>query len=209
MEMVGSRRERNKEMTRAAIHEAALALTEERGLPAVTLEAITERAEVSLRTFSNYFGSKEDAVLGLGRDGGEDLAEALAARPESESAFEALQAVLFDHVALRFQAVAAAVRRVRLAKSEPALKARLAARFEQMTTQLVTGVAQRLDMDPEVDLYPGLLVAVCANTSRSVLLWWAGQDSPPALVEVWREAFACLGRGLASPPPPRPRSGKN
>ena len=35
----------------------------ERGLTEVTVEAIVDAAEVSRRTFSNYFANKEDALL--------------------------------------------------------------------------------------------------------------------------------------------------
>ncbi|MGH9116107.1 MAG: TetR/AcrR family transcriptional regulator, partial [Acidimicrobiales bacterium] len=89
-----SRRERKKRATRRAIHEAALALCERDGLAAVTVEAITDRADVSPRTFWSYFSSKEDAVLDrdLGRP--EALREALLARPASEGAFTALRRVL-------------------------------------------------------------------------------------------------------------------
>ncbi len=41
-----------------------MALVREGGLSAATVEAITDRAGVSRRTFFNYFASKEDAVLG-------------------------------------------------------------------------------------------------------------------------------------------------
>ena len=47
------------------IHEAAVELALRDGLAAATVSDIADRAEVSRRTFFNYFPSKEDAVLGI------------------------------------------------------------------------------------------------------------------------------------------------
>lgn len=60
-----SLRERKKQQTRRAIHEAALRLVNEHGLDSTTVERICESAEVSARTFFNYYPSKAAAVLGL------------------------------------------------------------------------------------------------------------------------------------------------
>lgn len=55
-------RERKKAATRLALHEAAVRLAAEQGLDHVTVEAIADAANVSRRTFSNYFSSKEEAI---------------------------------------------------------------------------------------------------------------------------------------------------
>ncbi|MBS9374454.1 TetR/AcrR family transcriptional regulator [Rhodococcus sp. B50] len=61
-----SHRERKRARTWTAIHLAAAdAAAHHARLSDITVEAITEQAEVSPRTFFNYFKSKEDAVLGL------------------------------------------------------------------------------------------------------------------------------------------------
>ena len=55
-------RERKKLDTRRALSDAALQLMFERGIDSVTREAIADLAGVSLRTFSNYFTGKYEAV---------------------------------------------------------------------------------------------------------------------------------------------------
>jgi AcrR family transcriptional regulator len=57
-------RERKRLATRRAIQVAALELVDERGLSGVTVDEISARADVSPRTFFNYFATKEQAVLG-------------------------------------------------------------------------------------------------------------------------------------------------
>jgi AcrR family transcriptional regulator len=56
-------RERKKLQTRTAIHEAALHLIDEQGLEATTIEQICHAADVSTRTFFNYYPSKAAAAL--------------------------------------------------------------------------------------------------------------------------------------------------
>lgn len=58
-------RERKKLQTRHAIHEAALQLIDEHGLEATTIDQICSAADVSSRTFFNYFPSKAAALLQL------------------------------------------------------------------------------------------------------------------------------------------------
>lgn len=57
------RRERRRQETRERLFEAAFRLFSEREFDAVTVEAITEAADVGKGTFFNYFANKE-AVIG-------------------------------------------------------------------------------------------------------------------------------------------------
>jgi AcrR family transcriptional regulator len=59
-------RARKKAATRLAIEQAAVDIASERGYEAATAEAIAARAGVSLRTFFNYFPSKDTAIVGRG-----------------------------------------------------------------------------------------------------------------------------------------------
>ncbi|QFR96669.1 TetR/AcrR family transcriptional regulator [Streptomyces tsukubensis] len=56
-------RERKKQATRTALAEAAVRLAAEHGAENVTVEAISEAAGVSPRTFFNYFNSHDDAFV--------------------------------------------------------------------------------------------------------------------------------------------------
>lgn len=61
----GGLREQKKQATRRAIHHAALGLAAERGIDGVTVGEICAAAEISQRTFFNYYPSKAAAVLGM------------------------------------------------------------------------------------------------------------------------------------------------
>ncbi|KAB8162177.1 TetR family transcriptional regulator [Streptomyces sp. 3MP-14] len=90
MESITGLRERKKAATRQAVHEAALRLTVEHGIENVTVEAIADAAGISRRTFSNYFSSKEDALLFGEEQQTRALVETLRQRPPEESAWTAL-----------------------------------------------------------------------------------------------------------------------
>jgi AcrR family transcriptional regulator len=58
-------RDRKRRETRERLERAAVGIALDEGLDHLTIDAISERANVSPRTFFNYFDSKEDAILGL------------------------------------------------------------------------------------------------------------------------------------------------
>lgn len=72
-----SRRERRAAETRERIFRAAIELIAERGLGNVTIEQITDRADVGKGTFFNYFPSKEAVLAYFGTVQVERLHEAL------------------------------------------------------------------------------------------------------------------------------------
>src|SRR5436190_17976811 len=88
-----SRRERRKAATRRTIQLAAWRLVAERGLDEVTVQEISEAADIAPRTFFGYCASKEDA-LALDRlwTAGR-LREVIASRPAGERPLESLRAM--------------------------------------------------------------------------------------------------------------------
>ena len=70
----------------------ALRLAVERGLGNVTVEDITAEADVSLRTFGNYFSSKYEAICAIGTDRARRIGATLLARPAGEPLWDAIPA---------------------------------------------------------------------------------------------------------------------
>ena len=87
-------RERKKAQTRSAISSAVMLLALDRGLEAVTVDDIAVAANVSVRTFHNYFGSKEEALIASWRSEFEVHLEELRARPADEPILVSLEHVL-------------------------------------------------------------------------------------------------------------------
>jgi AcrR family transcriptional regulator len=189
-------RERKKIATRQALHEAALRLVAEHGLDAVSVDDIAERADVSPRTFFNYFSSKDDAVLGLDPEASAHQASEFLARPADETPVQALRAVA------RAQAEAMATDtelwplRLKVIDSTPALLARLAAAFGEGERVLAAAVAERTGTRAGVDAYPTLLAGVAGVAMRTALHRWLASDFTAALSDLLDEAWDLLAAGL-------------
>ncbi|MEU1995520.1 TetR/AcrR family transcriptional regulator [Nocardia gamkensis] len=192
-------RERKKAATRTAIAQAAAALTQEIGLEKVTIDAIAESAGVSVRTFHNYFTSKEAAVEHAVRSSFDDLVSALATRPAEEGVWDALLTVtleMFRSVPGGIDGVAAIVRTV---ESTPSMMARYALTRTADKQRMAEVVAQRTGTDVGADLYPMLVVAASeAAIEAAVAL--AGKGSGQRNFEqLLTEAFECLRPALNHP----------
>jgi AcrR family transcriptional regulator len=87
----GTLRERTRRAVHAEITDTALRLFAENGFEATTVDQIAAAAGISRRSFFHYFGSKEDVVLGDLEALGMRVREALEARPDAETAWEALR----------------------------------------------------------------------------------------------------------------------
>lgn len=191
-----SRRERKKLATRQALHQATMDLTEERGLAHVTVEAVAERADVAVRTFSNHFSSKEEAILEPEPDRTARLCRALAARPGDEAPLVALRRTLVDDLVRRDVDPADMARRIRLARAEPALMACIAARFDEVHDGLVAVVARRRGVDPAADPYPDLVVAIALAAAKVSVRRWCQAGGTGDVGAVLDAAFTTLAGGL-------------
>ncbi|WP_164704713.1 TetR family transcriptional regulator [Blastococcus litoris] len=192
-------RERKKLATRQALHLAALQLVAERGLEDVSVDDIADRAEVSPRTFFNYFPSKVDAIIGLDPDTSRQQVEAFLGRPAGESPVQAMRAVA------RAQATEMAgdtelwPLRLTVIDAHPAVLGRLAAAFGEAEQVLAGAIAQRTGTRVGVDAYPTLLAGVAAAAMRSSLQRWLAGEFTAALPDLVDEAWDLLTAGLPEP----------
>jgi AcrR family transcriptional regulator len=76
---------------------AALRLAVERGLENVTIEDIAAEADVSPRTFGNYFSGKYEAICAIGTDRARRIGATLLARPADEPLWEAIVGAMLAH----------------------------------------------------------------------------------------------------------------
>ncbi|HWG15604.1 MAG TPA: TetR family transcriptional regulator [Streptosporangiaceae bacterium] len=189
-------RERKKQATRQALHDAALRLTLERGLEHLTVEDISAAAEVSPRTFFNYFPGKEQAIIG------DDL---LAVEAQQVTAIMAAAPTILDgmkDIALTVSADTVTRReqvllRWRVITRYPALITRMFARLEEFNAIVASAVAARLGMAPD-DAYPQLMAAMTTAGIRvAVQRWTAGHGDDP-LERHMAEVFGLLKSEFAA-----------
>src|SRR3954451_14844060 len=127
-ERVG-RRERKKRATRRALHSAALRLVAERGIDAVTIEDIATAADVSPRTFFNYFGSKEDVIVNPDPERAERLRTQLAQTSADATPLGMVEKALIAQLAEVTDRREEWLLRLRLVREIPALTPRHLAAF--------------------------------------------------------------------------------
>ena len=197
-------RERKKLATRTALADAALRLCVANGLDGVTVEQVANEAGVSLRTFFNYFSSKEEAVVAGDVATAAAFVQAFAGRPEGEPVLTALHAALVDVVPDRIDPERVA--QLRALRRTPALLPHQIAAFAVQERELAAAVAARVDLDPATDLYPAMFAATVMATLRVVVGWWLDAAERPELSELIGVMIDRLGAGFATAEPGRPGS---
>ncbi|WP_158888950.1 TetR family transcriptional regulator [Amycolatopsis anabasis] len=197
-------RERKKLATRQALSDAALALALEHGLENVRVEDIAAEAEVSTRTFRNYFSSKYEALAARHLDRARRAALELRERPRDEPLWDAvIHATLAqwdgdDGAADRSPSaeVTAGVRRL---LAEPAFQAEVLKAGLAADSEFAAVIAERTGTDPRHDLYPRLVAAAVGATTQVVTDQWLRADPPVPLRPLLRDALRQLAAGLPDP----------
>jgi AcrR family transcriptional regulator len=198
-----SLRERKKLATRRSLRRVALDLVAERGFAHVTVEDIAEAADVSPRTFFNYFPSKEAVLFGADPDRIAALRERVIRQAPGEPVLDALRMVMVSDA----QAVADELsevggdpadwlRRMKAARADPHLRAAHAAQMAMVERAITEGLAERLGTDPERDPYPGLLAAMASGVFRASMTFWGGSGGTVPLGHLVDLAFRALADGL-------------
>ncbi|MEV0585940.1 TetR/AcrR family transcriptional regulator [Nonomuraea sp. NPDC050310] len=184
-------RERKKAETRQAVHEATLRLVMEHGLDHVTVEAIADAANISRRTFSNYFESKEDALLYGDEQRVAELVQLVRDQPAEYSAWQALRGAFASYYGEQGSPDREWLQRARLAKQHPSLLARQLAgrvRLENELGQLLAGRVQPDGVDPMV-IAGAFLAALRIATHR-----WLAEEEARTLQEVSDEVLDQFAR---------------
>ncbi|MBB5802771.1 AcrR family transcriptional regulator [Saccharothrix ecbatanensis] len=188
-------RERKKLATRTALADAALRLCVEHGLDGVTVEQVANEAGVSVRTFFNYFSSKEEAVVAGDVATAAAFVEAFAGRPAEEPVLRALHAALIEIVPDRIDPERVA--QLRVLRRTPALLPHQVAAFTVQERELAAVVAARVGVDPAVDVYPMMFAATVMATLRVVVGWWLDAADRPELSDLIGVMIARLDAGFA------------
>jgi AcrR family transcriptional regulator len=183
-------RERKKLAVRRALSSAAIRLAVERGLENVTIEDITAEADVSLRTFGNYFSSKYEAICALGTDRARRIGAELLARPAGEPLWEALVSAMVAHYEGADQAPDAQwLAGLKLVLGAPAIRGEYLKVTSEMQQALAEAIATRTGIDIERDMYPQLLAGAVTAAAQVAVRRWAAADPPVPLRPLLRRAL--------------------
>ncbi|MFD6277318.1 TetR/AcrR family transcriptional regulator [Streptomyces sp. NPDC060209] len=200
-------RERKKQATRRAIAEAAVRLAAEHGVENVTVEAISEAAGVSPRTFFNYFPSHDDAFVLVDDEVGERIRESVrtapADRPPLDAVRDALAAELDGFEGRKeLWALQSKVLQRSPHLIHRGLKAHVAE--ERALAVAITDWLDATRPDAEsltgADVFPRLLAAVTQTALRVAVEHWCDHPGETVLAEVFQDVFAQLAQGLPRPP---------
>lgn len=198
-------RERKKRDTRRALSDATLTLALERGLASVTREEIADLAGVSVRTFTNYFAGKYDALAYRQQERLRSSIELLRTRPIGEPLWDSITAAVLGPLEADLAEVygpenslpspqqLVEVRKLLMA---PELRD---ATYRGLADEWVDAIAERTDTDPQRDMYPHLAAAVLRAVGDVAMDRYSSADPPVPLAPLLREGFAAVAAGLPEP----------
>ena len=193
-------RERKKRVTRAAISDAALRLAVARGFDNVLVDDIAAAADVSPRTFNNYFSSKQEAIVSRGIDRARRAADVRRERPAGEPLWEAPTAAVAEPYAGAVMPDLDRLAGIRLLLETPALRAEFLRVHYESQRALTAAIAERTGLDAVHDLYPSLVAGVVSGAEGAVMDRWVRADPPVAIEPLLREAMRQVAAGLPVPP---------
>ncbi len=200
MDQTTGLRERKKAETRVALSQAALRLAVDHGADAVTADAIARSANVSLRTFHNYFATKDEAFLAPFRSLIEHAAEELRARPEHEPILAAIEEV-WRHMVTGGHAIPEdTLSHIAELWTSPAMAAYQHQLVREAVRVLAEPIAERTGTDAARDLYPTLVAAGAVVTIFTAMEHCPDVTDPSHKVAIVHEGFEILRAGFRPPP---------
>jgi AcrR family transcriptional regulator len=187
-------RERKRAETRDRLETAAVTLVLRDGMEHATLDAICDAAEVSTRTFFNYFDSKEDAILGLrDNDINDEVVASEFSAHEGADPVELTMVLLFRILNPSITKSKLLKSRMKILKAHPHLIERMATQFMRMTEQLTTAIEPVLANSPgfrdeepaESALSAEIMLSLCSGAARAAVKEWttSGNQAPIEAVE--------------------------
>jgi AcrR family transcriptional regulator len=196
-------RERKKAETRVAIQQAVLLLALGRGLDAVTADEIAAAANVSVRTFHNYFGSKEEALVTAWVMVFEVYVDALRNRPTDEPILDALEHVFGEIASQIEERPGQAESYVDLLWTSVAMARYRSVLLDEAIRMVTDVVAARTGTDAATDVYPHLVTAAAISAMVTAYQFTPVSETPGDRQRLLRQTFALLRSGLqrAQPPP--------
>lgn len=189
-------RERKRRQTRERIANAAKTLFLKHGFDATTIDEIAAAADVSKRTFFDYFPSKEDVIAAWQDHFGEVMAEAVLARPPDEPPIKVVEKALIGSV-LASAADPQALALGKLIRETPALRGREQLKYVKLEQKLAAALAARSANDEASRLRARLLAMIVVGGMRVGGERWHEDGVPDDIEGFARKIFAAIWAELA------------
>ncbi|MEU0096519.1 TetR family transcriptional regulator [Kribbella sp. NPDC006257] len=178
-------RTRKKLETRAALSAAALRLAQEHGLDNVRVDDIAAAANVSPRTYNNYFSSREQAIcVALATERTLRAGAALRAITMDDRLEQALPRTIIDVYGEEPDTAT-----VELVNSAPALRREYVQTLVAIDNRLAEVIAPRTGSD---SLAPRVIAAAITNALRIAMEDWLAAETSVALTDLLSGCLAPL-----------------
>jgi AcrR family transcriptional regulator len=193
-------RERKKLDTRKALSDAAAELAFQRGFEKITRDDIAAKAGVSVRTFSNYFAGKYDALAYRQIERVRRSLAALRERSHDEPLWDAITAAVLEPLeaegAAEFVPSSAQQAEIRKLLLAPEIRMVVS---KEVFADWVDAIAARTGTHPVNDIYPRLVVGVVRAVTEAAIDTYIHADPPVHFVTLLRRGFADVAAGLPVP----------
>lgn len=192
------RAELRRRELRETISTVAMRLTLERGLHLVTVDEIASAANVSRRTFFNYFPSKAAACIpeGFPQD---RAAVRLFLTDQSVPTLTALARLLWCQVAVASRETTEFAMFHEIWRREPGIRPEAYAVLTRTENALAGLVARREGRKPG-SVEAATVAAAAIAVLRVAVEQWRSDESSELLEHRIRESFAAISQAVATPP---------
>jgi AcrR family transcriptional regulator len=168
----------------------------------VTVDDIAAAANVSPRTFRNYFSTKAAAVAAAHLERMLRISDALRDRPASEPLWTAITSSVagqFEPPAQRSEPLQDPIRwveRIRFILTEPAIHGEVLKASAAAQVELAEVIAERAGARRAKDLYPQVVAAVVTTVVGTVVDRWLRDGPSGSVIPALRKAFELVATGF-------------
>jgi AcrR family transcriptional regulator len=195
-------RQRKQRETRTLLSHATIRFCMQRGWENVTIEDIAAAANVSPRTFRNYFSTKAEAVAAGHLERMLRIADALRVRPAKEDLWTAITssvAAQFEPPEQKSAPTADTknwLERIRFVLREPAIRGEVLKASAVAQHELAKAIAERTGSRHGNELYSQITSGVIIAVVGVVQERWLRDGARGSIVPLLRAAFRQVSKGL-------------
>lgn len=191
-------RDRKRAQTREALEQAAVTLVLRDGLEHTTVDAISALANVSPRTFFNYFDGKDSAILGLSAPNPEPPTEEQLATCAGQDLVESIITLILAVMGAPSASATIREGRMEIIRRHPELLSSKLARLNQVGADLTVAVTSLMERDGSFSsiapnrrpIYAELLLSLCGGAVGAAVKDLASNGELPDTDDIASRAAA-------------------